>query len=479
MEKQYDRSTTIAMIRIYIGSDLINLERDKKKFNKEEEEKIWQEYKSHKYPTEFDRYARGILAEHVCGIVKSNLEKLEKKEKKFTVDIIDRAKQDYKDMHLPAEYDSYVTKMLNMRVYSEALKIFADESKKINELNKFDDAAHKIFNKIGSRPRFLNLNLKSYANAAKTSKNMTFSNEIKMDLIDTLTSYQKDHITESDKKMREKIEWGFKEARSLEEVRIVNRYLERFPTKDGKPKDVSDALIESHYYRNLDLTKVIDTQYVKFFNIRKYGDHFKEAEHLTNVFCDGDIKELNERLSKMDKEELADFFDKPIVRLVYSQGHTLNEFAEVYLGGKKSKDEFLNSLSDALRQNPGLSQINVCSTLSPKDFNVITDIVQKHYHITFSKDTTIELSDGKGTNIPIQLKKPYVIESEMVDDIRFEEVSSEDRSLWRGAAQLKGTAPYLEFDKGFAKDISKTINNLDKLEKAQMGMRASKSNYNR
>lgn len=465
IEKEIDKDSLLFTARMFVKSYLNELDRQNKEFTAEDANKILQGYKAGKYPTEFYEVITGMLTDRVCAIVKKDLLNVEKQEKGFTLDIKNKVWQDYKDMNMPAEFDKSVERMLDEHICVHAMKIISDDSKNIKALNLLDSYAYEA---LSYPTDFLNSIIDSYSEVAEKTKNATFSQQIKLGFAMRWTKYMDENTNEKDKNMREVIEWNFKDRRSLEEVRIVNHYLDCC-----KKTDIFDAMAEIHFYKHLDLNKAIATQNIRFLNIHTSFEPRFEDSRLTDVFCGGNLKDLNEIFSEMTKDELIDHFDTALVELVYSQGHSLNEFAEVYLGVKKTKDPFLNSLSSALKENPELSQINICSTLNPKDYDVISSIFNKRDNITFTKGT-IELSDGGNTIIPIQFNKPLVITYDMIDKVEFSEVSK-DKPLWKGAAKVGGARRVLAFDKGFEKDVIKTVNNLEKYEKGQKGKGATKT----
>ncbi len=146
------------------------------------------------------------------------------------------------------------------------------------------------------------------------------------------------------------------------------------------------------------------------------------------------LEEQKALLEKKTDSTIVKHFDNALTYLIYQQGHTLEEVAEVYYHDAPTSSKFVQSVATELNDLVGCSCASV-TLLLKMDRNNLDDIgsmLRGGGNFVVSENVTLGLFDkvnGGGSDLGIELEKPLVIPASMVWNVQ---VEGERREITRG-----------------------------------------------
>jgi hypothetical protein len=144
-----------------------------------------------------------------------------------------------------------------------------------------------------------------------------------------------------------------------------------------------------------------------------------------------DVQEEHSVLQNSTPEYQEKHFDNALAYLVHQQGHQISQVAEVLYTGEPTTDNFLQTVVDEINEFPlySMAELTALVTLDKEGLDVLDQIAKGEGTIELSKDTMIGLYNewqGTGSQLAIELDKPFVVPADMVRNVQIEGQKSDN-----------------------------------------------------
>ena len=211
----------------------------------------------------------------------------------------------------------------------------------------------------------------------------------------------------------------FRSTHTEDEMKIVEEYLEvHNMTLDEALFDVGFAGVQ------FDVRDVVGSYKMNIMLTTPVEQNFDMGSIPEMFGCDG-VEEIDKLLSRMSADEQNKHFDNALTYLVYQQGHDLVELTEAYYSETPSDNKFIQSVASELYEFPMYSMAELTALVQVnKDSLELLDMIAKgEGNIILLPNTMLGLYNewqGTGSQLDIQLEKPFTIPADMERNVQIE-----------------------------------------------------------